>query len=76
MERETFLRQKQKDIFDDFLTSLEKAKNMGIHLRYFMVNPGLSAPTSGTTVLKDKFPEWVKDQTFESWQEELTNFLI
>merc|ERR1712030_63576 len=65
-------------IFDGYLQKLREAKELGIDTEQFikltgMQNGGLAGSIDSKSS-KTEIPEWVKDQSFESWKIEFETY--
>ena len=73
-ERRIYLANQQATIVTGYMEKLREAKDLGVDTEMFMnltgmKNGGLAGIGEGRSS-KIEFPEWVKDQSFESWKAE------
>jgi acetolactate synthase small subunit len=75
-ERRVYLANRQSEIIDSYVEKLRVAKELGVETDQFMrltgmQNGGFAGSTKTTKV---EIPEWVKDQSFESWKKEFETY--
>ena len=75
-ERRVYLANRQAEIVDGYVEKLRIAKGLGVETDQFMRLTGMQnggfAGNAKTT--KVEIPEWVKDQSFESWKIEFETY--
>ena len=76
-ERDLVLQKKQHEIFEQLAQTAQAAKTAGLpdsYIQGFMINSGGYGNGGSISLSKEDFPEWVKDQTFNSWKAEFDKY--